>query len=158
MLVNLIKRNREHSEITGRYEAYLVGALANLYTCMSNDDEALECYERLLKYTSTNGIVGWTAHAYLGIANTNFRLGNTKEAVDFAKRARSIYSRIQQEWGLIMTEALLAACESRVGIAPIHVACDKAIRHAQRMQYGSCVSSIEDLCSGKNNFLELYFL
>ena len=146
------------SEITGRYEAYLVGALANLYTCMSNDDEALECYEQLLKYTSTNGIVGWTAHAYLGIANTNFRLGNTKEAVDFAKRASSIYSRIQQEWGLIMTEALLAACESRVGIAPIHVACDKAIRHAQRMQYGSCVSSIEDLCSGKNNFLELYFL
>lgn len=146
------------SEITGRYEAYLVGALANLYTCMCNDDEALECYEQLLKYTSTNGIVGWTAHAYLGIANTNFRLGNIKEAVDFAKRARSIYSRIQQEWGLIMTEALLAACESRVGIAPIHVACDKAIRHAQRMQYGSCVSSIEDLCSGKNNFLELYFL
>lgn len=57
-----------------------------------------------------------------------------------------------------MTEALLAACESRVGIAPIRVACDKAIKHAQRMQYGSCIASIENLCSGKNNFFELYFL
>lgn len=156
---NLIKKNIPvREEISGRYEAYLVGALANLYTCMSNDDEALDCYERLLKYTVAKGIVGWTAHAYLGIANINFRLGNIKEAVDFADRARSIYNKIQQEWGLIMTEALLAACESRVGIAPIRVACDEAIKHAHRMQYGSCVSSIEDLCSGKNNYLELYFL
>ena len=147
-----------HGEITGRYEAYLVGALGNLYTCTSNDDEAMECYERLLKYTTAKGIVGWTAHAYLGIANINFRLGNSKETVDFAKRAEAIYTRIQQEWGLIMVEALLAACESRLGIAPIRIACDKAIRHAKRMQYGSCVSSIEDLCNGKNNFLELYFL
>ena len=136
----------------------MVGALANVYTCMSNDDEALDCYERLLEYTVAKGIVAWRAHAYLGIANTNFRLGNIKEAVDFADRARGIYSKIQQEWGLIMTEALLAACESRVGIAPIRVACDDAIKHACRMQYGSCVSSIEDLCSGKNNYLELYFL
>lgn len=156
---SLIKKYIDmRGEITGRYEAYLVGALANLYTCMSNDDEAIECYERLLKYTTAKGIVGWMAHAYLGIANINFRLGNIMEAVDFAKRAESIYNRIQQEWGTIMVEALLAACESRVGIAPIRVTCDKAIRHAQRMQYGSCVSSIENLCSGKNNFLELYFL
>ena len=147
-----------HGKIADRYEAYLVGALANLYTCRGNDDEAMECYEILLKYTTVNGIVGWTAHAYLGIANVNFRLGNSKEAVDFAKRARTIYNSIHQEWGLIMTEALLVACESRMGIAPIRVACDKAIKHAQRMQYGSCIASIENLCCGKNNFLELYFL
>ena len=155
----LIKKNIHVSgDISGRYEAYLVGALANLYTCMSNDDDALDCYECLMKYTVAKGIVGWTAHAHLGIANINFRLGNIKEAVDFAERARAIYIKIRQEWGLIMTEALIAACESRVGVAPIRVACDDAIQHARRMQFGSCESSIEDLCSGKNNYLELYFL
>lgn len=145
-------------KITGRYEAYLVGALANVYTCISKDDEAMECYEEVLKYSTAKGIVGWTAHANLGIANINYKLGNLKEAVDFATRANRIYSRIRQEWGLIMSEALLAACESRMGIAPIRVSCDKAIKHAERMQYGSCVSSIEELCNGSDNFLKLYFI
>lgn len=145
-------------KITGRYEAYLVGALANVYTCVSNDDEAMECYEQLLKYAMAKGIVGWIAHANLGIANINFKLGNVKEAVDFATRAKMIYRRIRQEWGLIMSGALLSACESRMGIAPIWVSCDKAIKHAERMQYGSCVSSIEELRNDCKNFLKLYFL
>lgn len=155
----LLKDNiQAGGRITGRYEAYLVGALANVYTCLGNDDEALECYEQVLKYTTANGITGWSAHANLGIANINFKLGNLEEAADFATRANNIYNRIHQEWGLIMSEALLAACESRMGIAPIRVSCDRAIKHAEKMQYGSCVSSIEELCSGSNNFLKLYFI
>ena len=145
-------------KITGRYEAYLTGALANVYTCIGRDDDAIECYERVLKYASDKGIAGWTAHANLGIANINFKLGNLKEAVDFAGRANEIYRRIRQEWGMIMSGALLAACESRVGIAPMRVACDKALRRAEKMQYGSCVSSIQKLCEGRDNFLRLYFI
>lgn len=156
---SLIKKNLPiDGRISGRYEAYLVGAMANVYTCMGDIDEALECYRSLLEYTTANGITGWTAHAYLGIANVNFRLGNTKEARDFAIRAESIYGRIEQEWGSIMSEALLGACESIMGISPIRIACDEAIRRAEKMQYGACISSIEDLCRGKNNYLELYFL
>lgn len=155
----LLKDNiPDNGKITGRYEAYLVGALANVYTCISNDDEAMERYEQVLKYTTAKGINGWSAHANLGIANINFKLGNLKEAADSAMRANSIYNRIHQEWGIIMSEALLAACESRMGIAPIRVSCNKAIKHAEKMQYGSCVSSIEELCSGSNNFLKLYFI
>lgn len=144
--------------ITGRYEAYMMGALANVYTCINNDDKALKCYEQLLKYATEKGIVGWIAHANLGIANINFKLGNLREAIDFAVRAKEIYSRIQQEWGLIMSKALLGACESRMGVAPIQVSCDKAIKHAEKMQYGSCVDSIKELCNGTYNFLKLYFL
>lgn len=144
--------------IEGRYEAYLVGALANLYTCIGADDEAMECYERLLRYTSSKGIIGWTAHANLGFANVNYKLGNTREAVDFAVRAREIYREIKQEWGLIMCEALLGACESVAGIAPIDVMCQKAIDRANRMQYGSSRESIERLVDGSTRFLELYFL
>ena len=145
-------------KITGRYEAYLVGALANIYTCISNDDEAFVCYNQLLEYTTVKGIVGWKAHANLGIANVNYKLGNLKEAADFATRAKSIYNNIHQEWGIIMSDALLAACESRMGIAPIRIACSEAIKRADRMQYASCISSIEELCQGTNNYLKLYYL
>ena len=81
-----------------------------------------------------------------------------KEAVDFAKRAKEIYKGACHEWGLIMTEGLLGACESRMGIAPISIACEKAIKHAERMQYGSCAASIRELAGGKRNYLKLYFL
>ena len=148
----------ESGEIMGRYEAYLIGALANIYTCIGNDDEAIECYEKLLEHSTVKGNIGWTAHANLGIANIYFKLGNVKEAADFASRARDVYSRIQHEWGLIMTEALLSACESQIGIAPLSIACEKAIKHAKVMHYGSCVSSIENLCNGTKKYLELYFL
>lgn len=148
----------DEGKITGRYEAYLVGALANVYTCTGNDDEALHLYKELMKFTTAKGIIGWTAHANLGIANIYFKLGNLKEAVDFAKRAKEIYTRARHEWGLIMTEALLAACGSRMGIAPISVACEDAVKHAERMQYGSCAESIRELAGGKRNYLKLYFL
>lgn len=148
----------DDGRITGRYEAYLVGALGNVHTCLGNDDEALACYENVLKFACAKGINGWIAHADLGIANVHFKLGNLKEAVDFATRANGIYRRIRQEWGLIMSEALLAACESRMGIAPLKVACEPAARHGERMQYGSCVDSIRELSSGARNCLKLYFL
>ena len=157
--VALIKENLpDDLHISNRYENYLVGALGNVYTCMGYIDEALECYESMLKFSANKGITGWVAHANLGIANINFKLGNLKEATDFATRANLSYRQIRQEWGLIMSGAMLAACESRMGIAPIKVTCSKSIERARRMQYGSCISSIEDLCSGKSNFLKLYFL
>ena len=156
------KEIKDHIEpggkITGRYEAYLVGALANVYTCNGSDDEALSCYEALLKYTSAKGIPGWAAHAHLGIANVYFKLGNVTEANTFAARAMKIYQRIHQEWGLIMSEALLAACESRINSTSIQTACDEAIKHAEKMQYGSCAASIKEFCKGSNNFLKLYYL
>lgn len=144
--------------ITGRYEAYLVGALANIFTCTSRDDDALNCYNQLLEYSTAKGIVSWKAHANLGIANINYKLGNLKEAADFATRAKLIYDNIKQEWGLIMSAAILAAVESRMGIAPLKVLCEKPLKRAQRMQYGSCVDSIEEFCTEKNNYLKIYFL
>ena len=144
--------------ITGRYENYLVGALGNIYTCMGYYDEALECYESVLKYSTAKGIIGWAAHANLGIGNINYHLRNLKEAVEFTTRAFSMYKQIKQEWGLIMSEALLAACESKVGIAPIKITCQKSIDLAKKMQYGSCIEAIEELCNGYNDYLKLYFL
>ena len=148
-----------HSDkIETRYDAYLTGALANIYTCLGDDDEALHCYELMLQYVTVNGITGWCAHAYLGIANVYFKLGNLKEAIDYASRANVNYRQIRQEWGIIMSETLLGAADSRLGCEPIAVACRKMIDRAQKLQYGSCVESIEDLCSGKANYLKLYFL
>ena len=148
----------QHDVITGRYENYLVGALGNVYTCMGYYDEALECYESVLQYSTAKGIIGWAAHANLGIGNINYRLGNLKEAAEFTSRAYSMYKQIKQEWGLIMSGALLAACESRVGIAPIKVACHNCLDLARKMQYGSCTEAIEELCDSYNDYLKLYFL
>lgn len=145
-------------KIAGRYDVYLTGALANIYTCIDDDDEALQCYDSILKYATAKGIVGWIAHAQLGIANINFKLSNLKEAVDFAKRAQTIYTNIKQEWGCIMSEALLSACESRLGVAPLAAACSNAIKRAKRMEYGSCEESIKALCKGECKFLKLYFI
>lgn len=144
--------------IAGRYENYLVGALGNIYTCIGNCDEALKCYENVLQYSTIKGIVGWIAHANLGIGNVNYYLGNLKEAIEFTSRASKIYEQIKQEWGVIMSGALLAACESKVGIAPIQVACQKSLDLARKMQYGSCIDAIEELCNGDNDYLKLYFL
>ena len=144
--------------ITGRYEAYLVGALANVYTCCGLDDKALESYNDMLKYTSAKGIIGWKAHAYLGIANINFKLGNIEEALDFVSRARIIYSDIQQEWGLIMSNALLEACNERKKNPISKISCTEALEQARKMQYGSCAESIRKLCDDKINYLELFFL
>lgn len=148
----------QHDVITGRYENYLVGALGNIYTCMGYYDEALECYESVLQYSTAKGIIGWAAHANLGIGNINYHLGNLKEAAEFTTRAYSMYKQIKQEWGLIMSGAILAACESRVGIAPIKVACQKSLNLAQKMQYDSCTEAIEELCNSYNDYLKLYFL
>lgn len=147
-----------HQIINGRYENYLIGALGNLYLCMGREDDALQCFDAVLKFSAASGITGWTAHANLGIANVNFKLGNLKEAADFASRANSSYRQIQQEWGLIMSGALLAACNERMNATPIHIACAEYIERARIMQYGSCKSSIEDLCYGQSNYLTLYFL
>lgn len=147
-----------HNRIESRYDAYLTGALANVYTCLGDDDEALHCYESMQQYVTANGITGWCAHAYLGIANVYFKLGNLKEAIDYASRANIIYQQIRQEWGIIMSEALLAAADSRLGCEPISIACRKVLDRARKLQYGSCVESIDALCSGKINFLKLYFL
>lgn len=147
-----------NSVITGRYEAYLIGALANVYTCSNQDDKALEYYNTLLKYSTVKGIIGWKAHSYLGIANINFKLGNIKEAIDFVLRAQKIYMQIKQEWGLIMSNALLDVCNCRQNILSVENSCCKSIEQAQKMQYGSCVESIEDLCNDKVNYLKLYFL
>ena len=148
----------QHDVISGRYENYLVGALGNIYTCMGYYDEALECYESVLQYSTAKGIIGWAAHANLGIGNINYHLGNLKEAAEFTSRAYSMYKQIKQEWGLIMSGALLGACESRVGIAPIKVTCQKSLDLALKMQYGSCTEAIDELCDSYNDYLKLYFL
>ena len=112
----------------------------------------------MLQYSAENGIIGWAAHANLGIGNINYHLGNLREAADFASRANGMYKQIKQEWGLIMSGALLAACESRVGIAPIQVTCQKSLDLARKMQYGSCIEAIEEFCNSYNDYLKLYFL
>ena len=139
----------QHDVITGRYENYLVGALGNIYTCMGYYDEALECYESVLQYSTEKGIIGWAAHADLGIGNINYHLGNLKEAEEFASRAFSMYKQIKQEWGLIMSGALLGACESRLGTAPIKVACQKSLELAKKCKNFLCknfVFAIELRC------------
>ena len=144
--------------IEGRYENYLIGALANIYTCMGDFDEALQCYDAVLQYSAAKGIVGWAAHANLGIANVNYKLGNLKEAVEFALRANGMYKQIKQEWGVIMSGVLLSACESRFGIAPMKVACKESLDLAQKLQYGSCVEAIDIFCNSHDDYLKLYFL
>lgn len=154
----ILKYAKYDEPIKGRYENYLIGALANIYTCRGDFDEALQCYDSVLQYSTAKGIIGWAAHANLGIANVNYKLGNLKEAVEFASRANGMYKQIKQEWGLIMSGALLSACESRFGIAPMKVACQKSLNLAKKMQYGSCVEAIEDFCNSHDDYLKLYFL
>ena len=145
-------------EIDGRYEAYLVGALGNIYTCMDYDDKALDCYQNVLRFTTARGVIGWIAHANLGIANVYFKLGNTQEALEYAYRASSIYQNSRHEWGMIMSEALIAACQCSISQGALSEACGHALERARYMHYNACVSAIEDLCEGKTNFLKLYFL
>ena len=57
-----------------------------------------------------------------------------------------------------MSDALLGACESRMGVAPIKEMCENAVKHARAMRFNSCIESIEDLSNGVNDYLKLYFV
>ena len=145
-------------EIVGRYEAYLVGALGNVHTCIGFDDKAMDDYGRLLKFASENCMPGWLGHANLGIANVNYKMGNYDEAMDFGDRARSVYAKINQSWGIIMSNALFSACDCRLHGKPILHACTESVKYAEQMQYQSCISSIEEFVTGVVPYLKLYFL
>lgn len=146
-------------DVSDRYDVYLLCVLANIYTCLEGkEDEALHYYNEGLNHSTVRGIRGWIGHSYLGLANVHYKLNNIREASDFAGRALAIYKDINQEWGQIMSNVLISACESKLGIAPIQVACNKYLVRAERSQYGSCVSSINELISGQNNYLKLYFI
>lgn len=111
----------------------------------------------MLQYFTAKGIIGWAAHANLGIGNINYHLGNLKEAAEFTSRAYSMYKQIKQEWGLIMSGALLGLREQSRNCT-IKVTCQKSLDLALKMQYGSCTEAIEELCDSYNDYLKLYFL
>lgn len=151
---------KDREKISNRYDAYLYCTLANLYTGIDEkEDDAILYYNDALHYFTIKGISGWIAHANLGIANVNFKIRNYKEAIEYASRAKSIYQNLGQEWGLIMAGALISACENKkMNIAPLDVLCEDVFKRSAQMNFNSCISSIEDLCSGKYNYLKLYFI
>lgn len=148
----------EDGELTGRYEAYLMGPLGNIYTCMGLQDEALLCYEKLLSFSMTKGIMGWVAHAELGLANVNYKLGRYRAALDLASKAYNRYEQIQMEWGLTMSGALLSACGAKVPSPPSIFDIEEVLKRAERLQYGSCEAAIRDFISGSRDYMLLYFL
>ena len=147
-------------KIQSRYDAYLYCTLANIYTSLKDkEDEAMQYYKDALLYFSSKGISGWIAHSYLGIANVNFKIKNYEESYNYACRANEIYKEIGQDWGIIMSGALLSAYENSVAhTAPLRVLCKGSIKRALQMQFNSCISTIEDLCDGNTNYLKLYFV
>lgn len=151
-------KNRER--ILNRYHAYLYCTLANIYTGINGkEDDAMSYYNDALRYFTMKGISGWIAHAYLGMANINFKIRNYKEAIANASRAKIIYQEIGQEWGFIMATALILIGENKIMMtAPMEVLCADVISHASQMHFYSCISSIEDLYSGKYNYFKLYFI
>lgn len=145
------------TKIRSRYDVYLMGALANLYTCTGQIDEALKCYDDILKYSVVKGILSWVAHSQLGIANIHLRQSNLCESTEFAKRAKAIYDSMDWEWGRIMCDSLIIACEYRNKL-PLKDAFSNPLERARKLQLGSCIESIEDLCNNKCNYLKLYFI
>lgn len=151
---------KKRKNISNRYDAYLYCTLANIYTGIDGkEDDAIMYYHDALRYFTVKGISGWIAHAHLGIANVNFKIGNYEEAIDYASRAKNIYQELGQEWGIIMSRALISISENKIVMtAPMEVLCEDVIALASQMHFFSCIASIKDLCCGKYNYLKLYFI
>ena len=150
---------KNNLDIKSRYDAYLLCVLANVYTCMNDkEDLALKCYNKVLQYTISNGINGWIAHSYLGIANVNYKLKNYAEAIDFANRANKIYTEIKQQWGIIMSGALLAFCADKLQTKPIEKSIKPFVELATKLDFESCVASINEVIEKKSNCLKLYWV
>ncbi len=151
---------KDRDKISNRYDAYLYCTLANIYTSINEkEDDALLFYNDALRYFKIKGISGWIAHANLGIANVNFKIRNYKEAIEYALYAKNIYQNLGQEWGLIMSGALISACENkRMNLAPMKVLCEDVLKRAAQMNFNSCISSINDLCRERYNYLKFYFI
>ena len=145
--------------ISQRYELYMTGVLANIYTCTQETEKALKCYNSVAGYASANGIRIWIAHSDLGIANIKYMKGNYSEAKKYLQDAQRMYEKLNVIWGKIMCGALLKACEVKETNGSLSSdCCREQINAAEDMDYGSCVTSIEELCSGKNPALQLFFI
>lgn len=141
-----------------RYELYLLCSEADIYRLLEaygKDDrigkkgafeESYQRFETVLSETTNRGIQGWMGHALLGlgalmydsaIAHDDERLSRLEEAQSYLWRAREIYARINQGWGLICTDMYLASIDQLEGSPTACGLFDDVLDRIQELHYDS---------------------
>lgn len=94
------------SELESRYHLYLLGALGEIYRKLQMFNEAQYCFDRLERITLQRNLPGWVAHSYLGQAMLCLHIGDVDKGLEYTRKAKEIYKKINQIWGKINSETV----------------------------------------------------
>lgn len=84
-----------------RYQIYLLCSCGEIYRARGEYVDARKSFEKVLNETKKLGIKGWTAHAYLSLANVHIDLGEYSQAKILLDLARPTYEEISNQWGIV---------------------------------------------------------
>ncbi len=147
-----------------RYEIYLIGSLGEVYRGLGDYVNAKKAFDLLMTLASERGIQGWVAHANLAIANLYYESACNDEDVDLAfkylDKAKEIYNKIQQSWGIInsgIVEFRLKSKNNSIDKNLVNVL-QLLGEQAQDLQYKYESQIIDDILNSREYHYQLLFL
>lgn len=149
------------SELESRYQLYLLGALGEVYRKLRRVEESQYCFGRLEKITLQRNLPGWVAHSYLGQAMICLSKGNIDKGLEYTKKSKDIYKKINQIWGKINSETVecILRLQSNDNDDNILGNLNTIKTEAQKMNYSYNVSAVNKLIeSREDNSFHLLFL
>ena len=153
-----VKASCEADDIDSRYKIYLMGVLGEIYRKMGELETAWHCYDIVDRKSTENYLPGWQAHSYLAKGMVEMQRNNFSEAETFFSKAMTIYSKIQQEWGIINTKQAFMLLKKYRGIPISNEEITAVLEEAKRMNYRYNINFASKLISEEKPYLQLFFL
>ena len=126
--------------------------MGEIYRKLQRFNEAQYCFDRLEKITLTRNLPGWVAHSYLGQAMICLHIGDVDKGLEYTRKAKDIYKKINQMWGKINSETveiiLLLKCNYNDDYVLEKL--NNIRNEAQFMNYSYNVITVNKLIENKN--------
>ena len=158
LISRTVKATDEAEDIDSRYKIYLMGVLGEIYRKMGELETAWHCYDIIDRKSTENDLPGWQAHSYLAKGMVEMQRDSFSEAEAFFSKANAIYTRIQQEWGIINTNQAFILLKKYQGIPISNEEVNVVLEEATRMNYRYNINFSSKLLSEEKPYLQLFFL
>ena len=158
LISRTVKATDEAEDIGSRYKIYLMGVLGEIYRKMGELETAWHCYDIIDRKSTENDLPGWQAHSYLAKGMVEMQRDSFSEAEAFFSKANAIYTRIQQEWGIINTNQAFILLKKYQGIPISNEEVNVVLEEATRMNYRYNINFSSKLLSEEKPYLQLFFL
>ncbi len=115
LLQEAVKDDDANREVK-RYEIYLMGSLGEWQRLIGRPGQAAKLFDRMLRLSRDNGMLGWEAHAYLALARLGCAEGQYLSASAQCREALAIYERLNHAWGLANASIVADELRALTGI------------------------------------------